>query len=166
MVLVPGPLGEIILEVNDPHAIENMAGWFEYIRHLGKVPEIKQRGEGKPHSASFIGNGSAALAAADLAGQDAFVPALLAIEKMQMIHAGGEPHMALVKDGGPLHRSTVQFLARQAVTDFRIHGIGAYLVANRPAKADGAVFGDKRRIAQGCIFGSESVSCGMHREPC
>ena len=29
MVLVSGPLGQIIPGVDDPHAIENMAGWFE-----------------------------------------------------------------------------------------------------------------------------------------
>ena len=95
--------------------------------------------------------------AADLTGQNAFMTVLLAIEKMQVTQAGGEPHMAFVKDGGPLHGGTVQFLAGQAVTNFRIHGISAHLVSNGPAKAGGPVFGDKRHVVQGRIFGSESV---------
>jgi hypothetical protein len=92
------------------------------------------------------------------------MPVLLAIEKMQVIQAGGEPHMALEKDGGPLHGGTVQFLAGQAVTDFRIHGIGVYIVSNGTTKAGGPVFGDKRRVVQGRIFGSESVFHGKHLE--
>jgi len=146
MVFVPGPLGQIIPDVDDPQAIKNMAGWFECIWHLGTMPEIKQRGKGKPHPAPFIGNRSTTHAAADLAWQDAFMPALLAIEKMQMIQSGGEPHMALLKNGGPLHGGTVQFLAHQAVTNFCIHGIGAHLVSNGPTKATCPVFGDKRRV--------------------
>ena len=90
------------------------------------------------------------------------MPALLAIEKIHVFQAGGESHMAFVKDGGPLHGGTVKFLARQTVADFRIHGIGANLVANTPAKAGGPIFGDKRRVVYGRIFWSESVSCGMH----
>jgi hypothetical protein len=166
MVLMPGPLGQIIPEVDGPHAKENMAGWFEWIRYLGKMRKIKQRGECKPHLPPFVGNGSTTPAAADLAGQDPFLQALFAIEKVQVIQAGGEPHMTLVKDGGPLHGGTVQFLARQAVTNFRIHGISAHLVSNRPTKAGGPVFGDKRRIVEGCIFGSESVFWGKHLQSC
>ena len=94
------------------------------------------------------------------------MPALLAIKKMQVIQAGGEPDVALVKDGSPLHGGTVQFLARQAVTNFRIHGIGAHLVSNGPAKAGGPVFWDKRRVVKGGIFGSESVFHGKHPESC
>jgi hypothetical protein len=71
---------------------------------------------------------------------------LLAIEKMEVIQAGGEPHMIFMKDSGPLHGGAVQFLARQAVADFCIHGITAHLVANTPAKAGGPVFGDKRLV--------------------
>jgi hypothetical protein len=92
------------------------------------------------------------------------MPALLAIKKVEVIQTGNESHMALVKDGGPLHGGTVEFLARQAVTNFRIHGIGAHLVSNGPTKARGPVFGDKRRVIQGRIFGSESVFHGKHLE--
>jgi len=53
------------------------------------MSEIKQRGESKPHPAPFIGNGCTTPAAGDLAGQDAFMPDLFAIEIMQMIKAGG-----------------------------------------------------------------------------
>jgi len=160
MVFMSGPLGQIIVDADNPRPIEDMACGLECIRHLVTMPEIKQRGEGKPHPTSFIGNGSPTPAAPDLAGQDAIRPALLTIEKSQVIQAGGEPHMGLVKDGRPLHRGTVQFLAHQAVTNFRIHGIGAHLILNGPTKAGGPVFGDKRRVVQGCIFGSESVSHG------
>jgi hypothetical protein len=71
---------------------------------------------------------------------------LLVIVKMEVVQAGCEPHMMLVKDGRPLHRSAVQFLARQAVTNLRILGIGANLISNTPAKAGGPVFGDKRLV--------------------
>jgi hypothetical protein len=130
------------------------------------MPEIKQRGEGKPHPTPFIAYGRTTPAAADLAGQNAFMPALLAIEKTQATQAGGKPHMAFVKDGGPLHGGTMQFLARQAVTNLCIHGIGARLVSNGPAKAGSLIFGNKRRVVQGGIFGSESVFHGKHLESC
>ena len=126
--------------------------------------EIKQGGEGKPHPTPFIRNGSTASFAADLAGQNAFMAALLAIEKMEVTQAGGEPHVAFVKDGGPLHGGAVQFPAGRAVTNFRIHGISAHLVSNGPAKAGGPVFGDKCRVIQGRIFGSESVFHQKHLE--
>jgi hypothetical protein len=124
------------------------------------MSEIKQRGEGKPHPTPFIGDRSATPATADLAGQDPFMQILIAVEKMQVTHAGDESHMALVKDGGPLHGGAVQFLAHQAVTNFRIHGISAHLVLNGPAKAGGPVFGEKRRVVQGRVFGSESAFHG------
>jgi hypothetical protein len=113
-----------------------------------RSPKSNNVGKGEPHPAPFICNGSAAPFAADLAGQNAFMAVLLAIEKMEVMQTGGKPHMAFVKDGGPLHGGTVQFLAGQAVTDFRIHGIGAHLVSNGPAKAGGPVFGNKRRVVQ------------------
>jgi hypothetical protein len=111
MVLVSGPLGEIIVNVHDPRTIKNMAGWFEGIRHLFVMPEIKQRGKGKPHPAPFIGNGSPAPFTRYFTGHNAFMPVLFAIEKMQVIYPCGESHMALMKDGGPLHGGAVQFLA-------------------------------------------------------
>jgi len=130
------------------------------------MPEIKQRREGKAHPAPFIGNGRTTPAAADLAGQDAFTPALLTVEKMQVIQSGGGAHMALVKDGGPLHGGTMQLLARQAMTNLRIHGISAHLVSNSPAKAGGPVFGNKRRVVQIRILGAESVFYGKHLGTC
>jgi hypothetical protein len=126
------------------------------------MPKIKQRGKSEPHRTPFIGNGSATPAAPDLAGQYAFMQTLLAVEEMQVLQACGEPHMTLVKDGGPLHGGTVQFLACQAVTDFRIHGISAHLISNGPTKADGSVFRNIRCIVKGGIFGSESVHSGKH----
>jgi hypothetical protein len=37
--------------------------------------------------------------------------------------------------GGPLHRRTMQLLAHDAVTEFRVHGIGADVISNRSAVA-------------------------------
>ena len=162
---MPGPFGQIIPMVADPRAVEDMAGGLEGIRDPGVVPEIEQCGEGQPHPAPFIGNGGAASPAADLAGQDAFGPVLLAVEKAQMIDAGDKPHVALVEDGGPLHGGAMQFLACRAVTDLRIHGIGAHFVYGRPAEAGRPVSGNKGGIVRGRVFGSEPVFNVRHLEP-
>src|SRR5210317_2163620 len=42
--------------------------------------------------------------------------------------------------GGPLHRRTMQLLAHYAVTDFRVHGIRADVISNRPAVAARFIF--------------------------
>jgi len=110
------------------------------------LPKVKQRGEGKPHSAPFIGNRGPALVAADLAGRDAAIPALLAIEKTQLIPTGSEPHLVFVKDGSPLHRSAMQCLACFAVTELGIHGLSVYLVSNAATKARGLVLWNKCRV--------------------
>jgi hypothetical protein len=54
--------------------------------------------------------------------------------------------VVLVEYGGPLHRRAMQLLARNAVTDLRVHGIGADVVSNRPAVAARFVPGLEIRI--------------------
>jgi hypothetical protein len=166
MIFVPGPLGQIIRNVEDPHPIENVAGWFERIRHLGRMTKIKKRGKGKPHPAPLIGNGSSAPGATDLAGQDALMDRQFAVEEMQVTQSSGEPDVVLVKDGRPLHRGTMQLLACSAVTDLCIHRLGAHLVSNGPAVADRTVSGDEPCIVHGCVFGSKSFFCGEHLQSC
>ena len=73
MVLMSGPLGQIITDVIYPLAIEKMAGWFERIRCPGVLPKVKQRWESKPHPAAFIGNRGSTLVTADLAGQNTLI---------------------------------------------------------------------------------------------
>jgi hypothetical protein len=48
--------------------------------------------------------------------------------------------------GSPLHRRTVQLLAHDAVTDFRVYGIGADVISDRPAVAACFVLGLEIRI--------------------
>ena len=48
--------------------------------------------------------------------------------------------------GGPLHRRTMQLLAHDAMTDFRVYGIGADVISNRPAVAARFVPGLEVRI--------------------
>jgi hypothetical protein len=128
------------------------------------LPEVKQRGESKPHPAPFIGNQGPTPVTADLAGQDAVIHPLLAIEKTQMIQAGSQPHVMFVKDNSPLHGSAMQCLASFAVTEFRVHRLSAHLIANAAAKTRSLVFWYKCRIIKGCIFGSESVLGREHHK--
>ncbi len=148
MFFVPGPFGQTIRDVEYPHPVENVAGRFEGIRHIGRMPKIKERGKCKPHPTPLIGNGGSTSGAANLAGQDAFIKALLAIEKMQVIQSSSESDVMFVEDGGPLHGSAMQFLARLAVADLSIHRIRAHLVSNSPTIASRLIFGDERRIIQ------------------
>ena len=136
---MPRPFGQIVTDINKPLAIENMAAWFECLRHLGPLSEAKQSGERKPHPAPLIGNRGPTLIAADFAGQYAVIHALLAIEIIQLIQTGSEPHVVFVKDGSPLHRSAMQYLACSAMTQFGIHGVGAHLVPDAATKARGPV---------------------------
>ncbi len=148
MVFVSGPFGQIVRDVKDPHPIENVTGCFEGIRHIGRMPKIKQRGKGKPHSAPLIGNGGSTPGATDLAGQDAFFETQFAVEETQVIQSSSESDVMFVEDGGPLHGSAMQFLARLAVADLSIHRIRAHLVSNSPTIASRLIFGDERRIIQ------------------
>ena len=161
---MPRPFGQIVTDVNKPLAIENMAAWFECLRHLGPLSEAKQSGERKPHPAPLIGNRGPTLIAADFAGQYAVIHALFAIEIIQLIQTGSEPHVMFVKDGSPLHGGAMQCLASFAVTEFRIHRLSAHLVANAAAKTRSLVFWHKCRIIKGCIFGSESVFGREHHK--
>jgi len=141
-----------------------MAAWFERFRRLDTWTEVEQRRECQPHPAPFVGNRGPALATADLAGQDAVMHALLAVEKTQLVQAGSEPHVLFVKDGCPLYGRAVKCLACSAVTEFRVHGLSAHLVANAATKARGPIPGNECRIIKGRIFGSESVSGRKHHD--
>jgi hypothetical protein len=110
------------------------------------MTKVKQRRESKPHPAPFIGNRGPTPVAADLAGQDAFIPVLLTIEKTQIFQSGSEPHLMFVKDGSPLHRSAMQCLACSTMTEFGLHRFSAHLVSNAATKAGGLVFWNKCRI--------------------
>ncbi len=119
-----------------------MAGWFEWFRHLS-LPEVEQGRKGQPHPAPFIGNGSPTPTAADFAGRDAVIGTSLAIEKSQQVQTRSQPHLVLMKDGSPLHRSAMQCLARPTVAELRIHGIGTHLVVYTATKTGGPVLGNK-----------------------
>ena len=141
MVFVTGPLGQIIVDIDNPRAIEDMARGFEWRWHCGCTPEIEKGGKRQPHIATFVGNQGAAQLAADFAGQNARVLVEFTVVKVQVFDAFGNSDVLFVKDGGPLHRSPMQFLTGLTMTNFGIHRIRAHLVLDRIAKAAGAVFG-------------------------
>lgn len=87
-----------------------MAAGLEAVWNFRNLPEIKKRGEGKPHSAPFIGNQGSAYIAADFAGKNALVGIQLVVVEMQMIDTTGDPDITLMKYGGPLHGAPCNFL--------------------------------------------------------
>jgi hypothetical protein len=155
MILVPGPLGQTVADVDNPHAVKNVAGRFECRRDLGGRPEVKKRWKGEPHSASFIGDGGPAPCAADLAGWNALVYLAFAVEKAQVPQACGDSDVALVKDRRPLHRRTVQFLTGPTVADFGVHGIRFDFVPYAAAEAACPVSGFEILIIDSRVFRSE-----------
>ncbi len=60
LILMARPLGQIIVQIDHPHAIEDVTGWLENFRNLWRDPKIEERWKRKPHMASFIRKGSAA----------------------------------------------------------------------------------------------------------
>ena len=77
---------------------------------------------------------------------------VFAVEESQMFKAVGDSDVTLMKDGGPLHWGTVQFLAGQAVADFGIHGICTHVVLNRTAIASRPILGNKIIITERSVI--------------
>jgi hypothetical protein len=67
--------------------------------------------------------------------------------------------------GGPLHGRAMQLLARDAVTDFRVHGIAADLISNRPAVAARFVSDFEIRIAGAREEFSKFVHVSVSHQP-
>ena len=132
-----------------------MATGLEAIRNFRNQPKIEKRWKGKPHSAPFVGNQGSAYIAADFAGKNALVFIALVVVEMQMIDTAGYPDVTLVKYGCPLHGGSMQFFADHTMTYLCIHRIRAYFVLDGLAVAARPVFGFKRVILNGSIFGAE-----------
>jgi hypothetical protein len=73
MIFVTGPLGQIIVYIDNPHTIKDMACWFECLRNFRYTTEIEKGRKRQPHIASFICNESAAQRTADFAGKNPLV---------------------------------------------------------------------------------------------
>jgi hypothetical protein len=130
VIFVAGPLGQIVIDVDNPQAVKDVAGGFERCRDPGGMTEVEERWERKPHSAALVGDQRPAAVTADLAGKDSLISFVFTVEEPQMRDPFREPYVTLVKDGCPLHRCAVQFLAGQAMTDFGVHWIRTDLVLN------------------------------------
>lgn len=143
---VAGPLGQAIIHVKNPGCVEYVTARLERLGYFGRCPEVEERWKREPHIPSFIGEGCAAQTAADLAGQNPLGFVQTAVEEPQVIQPCAKSDVVLVEYGGPLHRRTMQLLAHDAVTDFRIDGIGADAVSNRSAVAARFVLGLEVRI--------------------
>ena len=111
MIFMARPLGEIVIYVDNACAIENMAGGHKRLGHLWRKTKFKERWEGKPHAAPFIGNRRPAQTTAHLAGKNPFIDGLFTVVEFQAVQPPGDPDVMLVKDGCPLHWGTVQALA-------------------------------------------------------
>ena len=135
LLTVAPPLGQSVVHVDDPGCVEYVTCRFESRRYLGRRPEVEQRRKSEPHVSSFISNGRTTVTANDFAGKDSLGLVQTAIEESQAIEPRFESDVGLMKDGGPLHRRTMQLLAHDAVTDLRVHGIGGDAVPHRPAMA-------------------------------
>ena len=117
-----GPLGQVVVYVDNSQAVEDVAGRFEWCRNLGNMAEVEKGWKSEPHSASFIGDWRSTAAAADFARKNSFMLLVFTVEKSQVFNTFRYSDVTLMKDGCPLHRRTVQFLACQAVTELCIHG--------------------------------------------
>jgi len=134
-VVHANPFGQSVVHVENPGCVEYVTCGLERLGHLGRCAEVEQRRKRQPHVSPLVGDGCTAQTTADLAGQNALGLVQGAVEKPQVIESRAESDVVLVKYRGPLHRRAMQLLARDAVTDFRVHGIGADLISNRPAVA-------------------------------
>ena len=141
-----GPLGQVVVYLDNPQAVENMAGGFECCRNPGNMPKVEKGWKGEPHPASFVGDQRSTTAAADFARKNSLMPLAFTVEKSQLLDSMGYSHITLIKDGRPLHRRTVQFLAGQAVAEFGIQGVRTDFVLNRAAMAACTVFRYEIRI--------------------
>src|SRR5687767_8383649 len=132
-VLVPRPLRQAVVDVDDALSIEDVAGRPKCFGDLALRAEVEKRREGEPHAAPFVRDRRAAQRAADLARRHALGPIEHGGIEAKMLDAAKHSDMALVEDRGPLHRGAVQGLAGAAVAELGIHRIGADLVADRTA---------------------------------
>ncbi len=119
---MPGPLGQVVVNVDNPQAVKDVAGRFEWCRNLGNMAEVEKGWKREPHSAAFIGDQRSTAAAAYFARKNSLMPLAFTVEKSQVFNTFCYSDVSLMKDGCPLHRRTVQFLACQAVTELCIHG--------------------------------------------
>jgi len=156
------PLGQIVVHVDHPEAVENVAGGPECRRDVGSSAEIEKGRKSEPHSAAFVSDQRPAATAADFARQDPLMPLAFAVEKLQMLDSGGHSDIAFMEDGHPLHRRAVQFLAVQAVAEFGVHRIRAHLVLNGTAMAPRPVLGYEVGIVNTSIIGTEFI---FHHQP-
>lgn len=102
-----GPLGQIVVHVDHPQAVENVAGGPECRRDVGSRTEVEKGRKSEPHSAAFIGDQRPAVAAAYLARQDPLMPLVFTVEKPQVLDPGNHSDIAFMENGRPLHRRAV-----------------------------------------------------------
>jgi len=143
-----------------------MAGGHKHFGHPGRETKIKERREGQPHAAPFIGDGRSAQTTAHLAGKHSVMDVLIAVIEFQAVYASGYPDIALVENGCPLHGCAVQALACLAMADFGIHRVGTHFDLNRLAETACPVFDDKAGIFDRGIFGSEFFFHNFFNHPC
>lgn len=151
------PFWNSIVHVDHMRAVKDMAGWFECVRNPAFPSKVKECWKGQPHPPSFISNQSAAQRTADFTGQNPFVAVQFTVVEMKVFQSGCKAHIFFMKDGCPLHGSTVQLLTGHAVADFTVHGIGRDFIAHGPAMAARLIFYLKISIFDGRILGSKTV---------
>lgn len=71
-----------------------------------------------------------------------------AVKKPQMLNPSYEPDILFVKNRGPLHGSTVQYLANTAMTNLGVDWIGAGFVPHHTAMAAGSILRDESFVVR------------------
>src|SRR6056297_92613 len=61
-IFMSQPFRQIIIDIDHPLAVENMAGWFKCIRYRSMLPKIEQCGKSQPHPPPLISDQSSAMA--------------------------------------------------------------------------------------------------------
>ena len=141
-----GPLGQAIVHIENPGRVEDVTCRFERLRYLWRRPEVEERRKREPHFPSFISDWRTAKTATYLAGKNSLGLVQAGVEESQVIQPCAKSDVVLVEYGGPLHRGPMQLLAHHAVTDFRLHGICADVISDRPAVAACSVSGLEPQI--------------------
>ena len=87
----------VIVDIDHPRAVEDVAGRPKWLRDLRQSAEIKQGAEGEKHAPPFVGNRRSTIAAAELAREN--VPRLAGsgVVEEDLLHAAGESNICLFK---------------------------------------------------------------------
>jgi hypothetical protein len=82
-ILMAGPLGQAVIDVDNPLVVEDVAGGFECRRDFRNMTEVEQGRKREPHSAPFIGDQRSTAPAADFARKESLMPEVFSVDESE-----------------------------------------------------------------------------------